>query len=151
MSEPDVLKTIAQATAGLAAGAPVEASFAGGIVTLTGEVPDEARSRAIEQGLLQLPAVDDVRNQLRIAAPRGEPRAQLTALLAREGVRLASLQVEARDGALTLLGRAEAWFDRDAAERLAWTLPGVRSVDNRIVLAEGAVTPDSESGEGLPA
>lgn len=134
----------------LSQGAPVEVSLLGGVATLTGEVPDEARRRLIEQGLLQLPEVEDVHNHLRVTPPAGGPLAQLRAILEREGVRLPSLGIEVQDGQATLFGRAEGWFDRDAAERLAWTLPGVRGVTNRIILPEDAVTPDPDSGEGLP-
>lgn len=131
-------------------GAPVEVALADGVATLTGEVPDEARRRLIEQGLLQLVEVEDVHNHLRVAPPPGDLRTKLVALLAREHVRLPVIEVMGKDGEIDLYGRADAWFDRDAAERLAWTLPGVRAVTNHIALPQGAVTPDADSGEGLP-
>lgn len=140
---------IAAEVARLAPGASVEVSLVDGVATLTGEAPDEASRRRIEQGLLQLTEVADVRNFLRVPPPAGDLLSQLVALLVRQGVRLPQLEVEARDGALTLYGRADAWFDRDAAERAAWTLPGVRAVANRIVLPDGAVTP--QDGGDSPA
>lgn len=47
--------------------------------------------------------------------------------------------------AKALSGKAAGWFGRDAAERLAWTLPGVRSVNSRIMLPPDAVQPDVDS------
>lgn len=146
---PQPAEIVAAETLRLCDGASIHAAFEDGVVTLTGEVPNEARRRMIEQRLLQLEAVNDVRNLLRVTPPPGDMRAQLVGLLASEGVQLPALEVQVRDGALSLYGRAAAWFDRDAAERLAWTLPGVREVENHIDLAEGAVTPDDGS-EGLP-
>jgi osmotically-inducible protein OsmY len=150
MSSPTLEDMVSAEVRRLAAGAPVEVSLVDGVATLTGVVPDEARRRGIEQGLLQLPQVTDVHNYLRVAPPPGDLRTQLIAMLAREDVRLPALEVQARDGDIAIHGRAETWFDRDAAERLAWTLPGVRAVSNHLVLPEDAVTPDADDGGGLP-
>jgi len=144
MSDKDIQDIIAALLARLGGGAPIKASLVEGVVTLTGAVPDAALSRLIEQELLGLPEVLDVRNHLQVAAPAGDPRARLQALLRREDVPCDQLEVAEADGAVILSGRAESWFDRDAAERLAWTLPGVRSVDNRITLPPGAVRPDAD-------
>ncbi|MDE2488342.1 MAG: BON domain-containing protein, partial [Alphaproteobacteria bacterium] len=102
-----------------------------------------------EQGLLQLPEVDDVRNFLTISPPLGDLRAQLESVFERQGVAIHGLRVTVSEGVVTLKGRAEGWFDRDAAERLTWELPDVKAVANRIVLSEGAVEPDTD--EELPA
>lgn len=149
MSPSSLHDLVAAEVRRLAPGAAVEVSMVDGVATLTGEAPDEASRRQIEQRLLQLSEVADVRNFLRVPPPPGDLRAQLEALLARQGVSLTQLSVEDRDGALTLYGRAESWFDRDAAERAAWTLPGVKAVTNRIVLPDGAVTP--QDGGDSPA
>lgn len=142
MSATPLQDLVAAEVRRLAPGAAVQVSLVDGVATLTGEAPDEASVRRIEQGLLQLAEVADVHNHLRVPPPAGDLRSQLLALLAREGVGLPQLEVRSDDGAVTLYGRAEAWFDRDAAERAAWTLPGVRAVTNRIALPEGAVTPE---------
>lgn len=149
MSDRILAETVAAEARRLAPDATIDVAMQDGVATLTGEAPDEAARRRIEQGLLQLEAVRDVRNHLRLPPPPGDPRAQLIALLERENVRLPHLEVQVRGGELALYGRAEAWFDRDAAERLAWTLPGVTAVANGIVLPQGAVTP--EDGGDSPA
>lgn len=132
----------------LSRGALVEVSLNNGVATLTGQVPNEARRRLIEQGLLQLPEIDDVRNFVRVTPPLGDIQAQLESLIEREGVVIHGLHVTAAANEITLSGRADGWFDRDAAERLAWSLSQVKTVVNRIVLKEGAVTPETD--EELP-
>jgi osmotically-inducible protein OsmY len=148
MSSAGVSDIVAAEVRRLSQGAPVAVVVADGVATLTGEVPDVERRRLIEQGLLQLREVEDVHNFLRVAPPPGDVVAQLRGVLAREGVQIPDLQIDARDGELTLRGHAQGWFDRDAAERLAWTLPGVRQVANRIELPAGAVEPEPPTGDG---
>lgn len=144
MPDPGPSDPIGAEVQRLAAGAPVHVEFQDGVATLTGEVPDAARRREIEQALLQRVEVLDVRNFLRIAPPPGDLPHRVEDLLQREGVRIEGLAVEAADGAVTLYGEAAGWFDRDAAERLAWTLPGVQAVSNRIRLLPGAVEPEGQ-------
>lgn len=150
MDDKALQEAVAQAVERLSDGAPVAASVAGGVVTLTGAVQDEMRRTVIEQELLRLPEVLDVRNHLHVAAPVGDLRTQLRILLETHDVEAGGIVIEEADGALTLSGTATGWFDRDAAERLAWTLPGVASVTNRIVLPPDAVEPDDGSA-GLPS
>lgn len=133
----------------LSGGAPVAAAVADGVVTLTGAVQDDERRVLIEQELLRLPEVLDVHNHLEVATPAGDLRTKFRALLEREEVPTTGITIEAEDGAVVLSGRAASWFDRDAAQRLAWTLPGVRSVENRITLPPEAVEPDVD-GAGNP-
>lgn len=131
----------------LSSGAQVCATVVEGVVTLTGAVQSDMRRVLIEQELLRLPEVLDVHNHLHVTAPSGDLRTQLLALLEREHITTAGLQIEGQDGAVILSGQAASWFDRDAVERLAWTLPGVRSVANRVALPPGAVEPDGDGAE----
>lgn len=144
MPDPGLPEAIAAELQRLGADAGVEVALADGVVTLTGETPDAARRRQIEQALLALPEVLDVRNFLSVAPPAGDLTRKVADLLQREGVRIEGLAIEVAEGAVTLGGEAAGWFDRDAAERLAWTLPGVRAVSNRIRLPPGAVEPEGE-------
>lgn len=131
----------------LSGGAPICATVFEGVVTLTGAVQDDRRRILIEQELLGIPEVLDVHNQLQVAASAGDIRTRLLALIQRENVPTVGLKIEETGGAVVLSGKAASWFDRDAAERLAWTLPGVRSVDNRIELPPDAIEPDGEGAE----
>ena len=134
----------------LGAGAPVAATVAEGVVTLTGVVQNDMRRIFIEQELLRRPEILDVRNHLHVAAPAGDARTSLLALLEQQYVATAGMEIEESEGVLTLSGKAASWFDRDAAERLAWTLPGVRAVENRLLLPPDAVDPGVDNA-GTPS
>jgi len=43
--------------------------------------------------------------------------------------------VAVEGGMVKLEGRVKAWYERDLAERAAWSVPGVRDVDDRLTLA----------------
>ena len=118
-------------------------SVADGMLTLHGEVRDERQRTLAEQELRRLSGVSDVRNLAHVASPAGDPAGRLLALMRRQGAETTGLLAIVRDGKVELSGQAAAWFDRDAAERLAWTLPGVHAVINRITLPEGTADPEA--------
>ncbi|MCR5879813.1 BON domain-containing protein [Phenylobacterium sp. J367] len=115
----------------------VHAKMASGIVTLCGSAPDQAASRSLEGRLLALPGVLDVHNYLDIGCPDEGLEARLRAALAREGFEAPGLRMTAEHGVVTLSGEAGSWSERDACGRLAWRLPGVREIINRIDLPPG--------------
>jgi osmotically-inducible protein OsmY len=43
-----------------------------------------------------------------------------------------AIRVDVVDGTVTLKGKVKAWSERRAAARVAWSLPGVRAVNDRI-------------------
>ncbi len=45
-----------------------------------------------------------------------------------------SINVDVYDGKVTLQGRVHAWSERSAAERAAWSAPGVKTVEDRITI-----------------
>lgn len=45
-----------------------------------------------------------------------------------------AIQVEASDGEVVLKGTVHSWFEREQAERAAWQAPGVKRVEDRIVI-----------------
>jgi osmotically-inducible protein OsmY len=49
------------------------------------------------------------------------------------------IDVEVQGDKVVLKGTVRSWFEREEAERAAWRVPGVRSVDNRIVISTAAV------------
>jgi osmotically-inducible protein OsmY len=147
MTEQKVLAAVEAELRRLGVARAVRATAAhDGVVTLTGAVADEAQRRVVVQEILRLDEVADVRDALRTPPPDGDLPHQLRALLEREGVNAADLAIEAQGEVITLSGKAQSWFDRDAAERLAWTLPGVRRVVDRVTLPPGAVDPEVEPG-----
>jgi osmotically-inducible protein OsmY len=45
-----------------------------------------------------------------------------------------NIQVEASNGEVVLKGTVHSWFEREQAERAAWQAPGVKRVEDRIVI-----------------
>jgi osmotically-inducible protein OsmY len=45
-----------------------------------------------------------------------------------------NIQVEASDGEVVLKGTVHSWVEREEAERAAWLAPGIRRVEDRIVV-----------------
>jgi osmotically-inducible protein OsmY len=43
-----------------------------------------------------------------------------------------SIKVSVLNGRVTLDGKVKAWYERDLAERTAWSAPGVISVEDHI-------------------
>ncbi|MGZ5198183.1 MAG: BON domain-containing protein [Telluria sp.] len=44
------------------------------------------------------------------------------------------IQVEASDGEVVLKGTVHSWFEREQAERAAWQAPGVKRVEDRLII-----------------
>lgn len=129
----------------LGEGAAISAQVVDGVVTLRGTAPSEMRRVLIEQELLRLSEVLDVHNYLQLPVPAGDIRDKLLARLEQTDVVTTGVRIEEANGTVVLSGETASWFDRDAVERLAWTLPGVHSVENRITLPPDAVEPDVDS------
>jgi osmotically-inducible protein OsmY len=45
------------------------------------------------------------------------------------------IQVEVRGDKVILTGTVRAWAEKQEAQRIAWSAPGVASVENRIVVS----------------
>ena len=46
-----------------------------------------------------------------------------------------AIRVEVRDGKVRLEGKVNTWAQRRAAERAAWSAPGVRSVEDLLTIS----------------
>jgi osmotically-inducible protein OsmY len=148
MSELTVVEAVRAELKRLGQADNIEVHAHDGVVTLEGSVASRPLKRVIGQEILRLPQVNEVRNELRTPLPALDLSARLRALLQAEAVVASGIRIEAQDGVIRLAGEAEGWFDRDAAERLAWTLPGVRTVINEIAIPPDA--PDPQAAEQRP-
>jgi hypothetical protein len=52
--------------------------------------------------------------------------------------------VTAQDGRVSLEGVVDSWDERQAVERAAWSVAGVKWVDDRLILRRSAVASNSE-------
>lgn len=106
-----------------------------GWVTLDGEVTWEYQRRSTEQAVRELVGVRGVNNNVQLksrATPAGV-LAQIEKALTRQAERESHrIQIEVKDGTVTLRGSVHNWHERDAAAGAAWSAPGVRSVVNEI-------------------
>jgi osmotically-inducible protein OsmY len=145
----------------------VDVTVANGIVTLSGRAGNLlARDEALDAagGIRGVRAVIDqitvVPRKLDDAAVRAEVRA---ALRADPAVGRAKIDVEVKDGAVTLRGTAESWAERLLAARIAKGVSGVRAVADAITIdwktarsdgeiaadVRGMLAADAQVGSGL--
>ncbi len=108
-----------------------------GWVTLSGSAEWQYQKNAVASAVRNLSGVTGVSNLIQIKPKistfdikkRIEDALKRDAELEAQGIR-----VDVRDGKVTLEGHVRAWAERQAAERAAWSAPGVKAVDDRITL-----------------
>jgi osmotically-inducible protein OsmY len=106
-----------------------------GFVTLSGEVDWFYQRDDAEHAVRKLAGIKGLSNEVRI-----KPKAYAydikerieTALKRNAEFEADSIKVSVLDGRVTLDGKVKAWYERDLAERTAWSAPGVVSVVDHI-------------------
>lgn len=109
-----------------------------GWVTLTGKVEWHYQRTSAYDAVHMLPGVIGVSNLIEI-----KPRVQVAdvkkriedALKRDAALEASAIRVDVAHGAVTLAGRVKAWSERQAAERAAWSAPGVTKVEDRITVS----------------
>ena len=109
-----------------------------GFVTLSGEVDWFYQRDDAEHAVRKLAGIKGLSNEIRI-----KPKAYAydikerieTALKRNAEFEADSIKVSVLDGRVTLDGKVKAWYERDLAERTAWSAPGVVSVVDHINIA----------------
>jgi osmotically-inducible protein OsmY len=108
-----------------------------GIVTLGGEVDWYYQRSEAEYDIRKLNGVMSVINEI-VVAPKVEPedvRAKIRAALERNAeVEANNVTIGVSGGKVLLGGKVNAWTEREAIERAAWSAPGVTQVEDRIEL-----------------
>lgn len=108
-----------------------------GIVTLSGEV-DWAYQRAeAEYDVRKLGGVRSVINDIRVRPniQTEDVYAKIRAAFERSAeIEAGGITVEVMGGTVRLGGRVDTWTERQEAERAAWSVPGVVSVDDQIMV-----------------
>lgn len=116
----------------------ISTTVSGGTVTLRGTVPSWSNRMDAERCVQRLTGVRSVVNRITVEPPAADPGAiklQIERALERRAEREARrITVSVQDGTVTLSGAVHSWADRNAVERIAGTSPGVRTVDDRLVV-----------------
>jgi osmotically-inducible protein OsmY len=109
-----------------------------GWVTLTGKVEWQYQKTAAADAVRDLAGVVGVTNRIEIAsrASAFDVKKRIEDALKRNAeIEAQAIRVNVLDGGkITLDGKVHAWSERRAAERAAWSAPGVKVVDERITV-----------------
>ena len=106
-----------------------------GVVTLAGDVDWQFQRKQAENAVHDLTGVLDITNLIRVNARPQVPaiKEKIQQALRRSAELDAShVTVRAEGGTVILGGTVHAWYERDLAERAAWSAPGVTEVRDHI-------------------
>lgn len=106
-----------------------------GWVTLSGKVDWRYQRNAVEDAVRDLHGVIGVSNQIEIMSrvSSSDVKTRIEAALKRNAeVEAKRINVAVDDGTVTLDGHVQAWAERTAAENAAWSVAGVKRVEDRI-------------------
>jgi osmotically-inducible protein OsmY len=118
----------------------VEVTVSRGWLTLKGQVEWEYQRRSAERAARRLSGVRGVTNLVGVR-PRARPSPEQVrrdiedALVRNAETDADQVTVEVDDDRVILAGPVRSWTEKQEAERVAWSAPGVATVDNRIVVA----------------
>ena len=113
----------------------VQVKVQGGFVTLTGQVDWHYQRTDAEYAVRKLEGIKGLSNEIRVK-PRvqaSDAKQRIESALKRNAEwEAGSIKVSVLDGRVTLDGKVKALYERDLAERTAWSAPGVISVEDHI-------------------
>jgi len=110
----------------------------GGWVTLEGEVEWQYQRQSAESAVRRIKGVKGVSNVIQLK-PRAQPseikRKIQDAFRRNAEVDANRITVETKGSEVTLKGTVRSWIEREEAERVAWSAPGVTKVEDRIIVS----------------
>jgi osmotically-inducible protein OsmY len=120
----------------------ITAKVDSGWITLKGEVNWNYQKIAAERAVRYLAGVKGISNLI-------EVKPKVSALVVKSKIEAAlkrnaeldakRITVEAADGKVTLKGNVRSWTERTDAEHAAWAAPGVKEVDDRLLVTPALV------------
>jgi osmotically-inducible protein OsmY len=118
---------------------PVQITVQNGLISLSGEVVWQYQKTAAEHAVRKLSGIIGVVNNITIrhtVCPSDIKRKIEDALARHAKIEAGGIQVSIFDGnTISLQGKVDSWEERIAAENAAWSVAGVRSVENRLITA----------------
>jgi len=109
-----------------------------GWVTLEGQVEWQYQRQTAESAVRRIKGVKGVSNLIQLQ-PRARPdeikRKIQEAFKRNAEVDANRIMVETNGGEVILNGTVRSWVEREEAERVAWSAPGVTKVEDRIVVS----------------
>ena len=138
LTDADIARDVARSLE-LRSGVPesVQAIVHDGHVTLTGKVSWIAQRKNAEKAVSHIRGVRGVFNHVEVTPDRTyqDVRRRIVEALHRQAdVNARHISVGISGDVAVLTGTVRAWSEREAAERAAADAPGIRWVDNRIVV-----------------
>jgi len=112
-----------------------------GWVTLEGQVDWQFQKNAAERAIPDLVGVKGVLNHIVVKErpSTAQMKSAIEEALKRSAqVDASRINVDVQGDKVILKGTVLSWFEGEEAERAAWRAPGVRGVDNRIVVSKAA-------------
>jgi osmotically-inducible protein OsmY len=115
----------------------IKAIVKGGWITLEGAVEWQYQKSTAETAVRKVKGVKGVTNVITVK-PKVEPselqRKIIEAFKRNAEVDASRITVEANGSEVILKGTVRSWIEREEAERVAWSAPGITWVDDRIVV-----------------
>ena len=109
-----------------------------GWITLEGDVEWDYQRSAAESAVRRVKGLKGVTNTIQVKprVPASEIKRKIEEAFRRSAeIDANRITVEAHEGEVILKGTVRAWAERQEAERVAWSAPGVRRVENRITIS----------------
>jgi osmotically-inducible protein OsmY len=108
-----------------------------GWITLEGEVEWNYQRERAEDAVRWVKGVKGVVNSIQVkpkVTPTDIKKKIEEAFKRHAEIDADQIRVETRDGEVILKGTVHSWFEREEAERAAWSAPGVKKVEDHITI-----------------